>query len=130
MVKTAAGKRELLVLTMIDPATGWFEMKDLGGQGADDCSKAFDDTWLCRYLRPQYIGFNNGKEYKKTFKEMTFNYGLTPKPSTTYNPQSNGIIERVHQTLTNSLRTFELENKELDKHNPWGSFLAAASFAV
>ena len=52
-VKTATGKRSLLVLTMIDPATGWFEVKDIPSQSADACAQAFDDTWLCRYPRPQ-----------------------------------------------------------------------------
>ena len=58
-VKTAKGKKNLLVLTMIDPATGWFEVKDIPEQSSDACSKAFDDTWLCRYLRPQIIGYDN-----------------------------------------------------------------------
>lgn len=64
------------------------------------------------------------------FKEMVANYGMKGKPSTTYNPQSNGIIERVHQTLTNCFRTFELENSELDEHDPSSSFIAATCFAV
>ena len=129
-VKTAKGKKTLLVLTMIDPATGWFEVKDIPEQSSDACSKAFDDTWLCRYPRPQYIGYDNGKEYKRFFREMIANYGIKGKTTTTYNPQSNGIIERVHQTLANSLRTFELEEQELDAHDPWSPFLSAAAFAV
>ena len=43
-VKTANGKKTLLLLTMIDPATGWFEMKDIPNQSADAVSKVFDDT--------------------------------------------------------------------------------------
>ena len=39
--------------------------------------------------------------------------------STSYNLQSNGIIERVHQVLGNALRTYELEEKELDTNDPW-----------
>ena len=129
-VKTAKGKKTLLVLTMIDPATGWFKVKDIPEQSSDACSKAFDDTWLCRYPCPQYIGYDNGKEYKRFFREMIANYGIKGKTTTTYNPQSNGIIEQVHQTLANSLHALKLEEQELDAHDPWSSFLLAAAFAV
>jgi hypothetical protein len=33
-------------------------------------------------------------------------YGLKLKPITTRNPQANAIIERVHQTIGNIIRTF------------------------
>ena len=52
------------------------------------------------------------------------------KPTTTYNPQSNGIIERVHAVLNDILRTFELEERELDEHDPWSEFLSSAAFAI
>ena len=61
---------------------------------------------------------------------MCDNSEIKEKPSTTYNPQSNGIIECVHQVLGNALRTFELEEKELDTNDPWGSFLSAAAWAI
>jgi hypothetical protein len=28
----------------------------------------FDEIWLSRYPRPEYIGFDNGGEYKKLFE--------------------------------------------------------------
>ena len=61
---------------------------------------------------------------------MVKNYGMEPKHSLPYNPKSNGIIERVHQTLANSLRTFEFEKRDLDEHDPWSPFLSAAAYAV
>ena len=115
---------------MIDPATGWFEVKDVASPSAEACMAAMDDTWLSRYPRPQYIGYDNGSEYKNVFNEMRQNYGMTAKPSTAYNPQSNGIVERVHQVLNDALRTFELEQKELDEVDPWSPFLAAAAYAI
>ena len=61
---------------------------------------------------------------------MTLNYGLHRKPTTKYNPQANGIIERVHAVLNDIFRTFELEERELDEVDPWGEFLSAAAFAI
>jgi hypothetical protein len=56
----------------------------------------FDDVWLSRYPRPEYIGFDNGGEYKNVFEELVNSYGIKKNNSTPFNPQSNGIIERVH----------------------------------
>ena len=83
-VKTPSGKtHELLAFTMIDPATGWFEVVDVPDKEPDTIAAAFDDTWLCRYPRPQYIGYDNGSELKRNFRELLENYGLKGKPTTT-----------------------------------------------
>ena len=64
---------------MIDPATGWFKVKDIKNPSADECMTAFDDEWLAHYPRPEYIGFDNGSEYKNIFKKLYKNYGITQK---------------------------------------------------
>jgi transposase InsO family protein len=129
-VKTPKGNHELRALTIIDPATGWFEMKEIGRPNAHNTAAALDDAWLSRYPRPQIVGYDGGSEFKGVFAETIKNYGLTEKVGTAYNPQSNGIIERVHQVIADALRTFELEKRELDKKDPWTPFLQAACFAV
>ena len=83
-----------------------------------------------RYPRPQEIGFDDGSENKELFAKLVQNYGLKRKPITPYNPQSNGIIERVHAVLNDILRTFELEERELDPYEPFREFLSAAGFAI
>ena len=123
---TKSGKEiELQALTMIHPATGWFEVKDVVSPSA-----AFDDVWLCRYPRPQYLGFGGGSEYKGVFNQMRLNYGLKSQKTTAYNPQANGVIERVHQVLNDCLRMYELEDEELKGRDPFRPFLAAAAFAI
>jgi hypothetical protein len=62
----------------------------------------FDAVWLSRYLRPEYIGFDNGGEHKNVFEELVNNYGIKKKNSTPFNPQSNGIIDREHLTLNDT----------------------------
>ena len=129
-VKTKNSTRQLRALTMIDPATGWFEIKDITNPTAKETMEAFDDTWLCRYPRPEYLGFDGGSEFKAIFDQMRTNYGLKKARSTPHNPQSNGIVERVHQVLNNCLRAYELEDTELNEKDPWTPFLAAAAFAI
>ena len=57
-------------------------------------------------------------------------YGITRKPITTRNPESNAIIERVHHVVGKILRTFEFQDNYLDEENPWKGILSATTFAV
>jgi hypothetical protein len=98
----------LRALTMIDPVTGWFEVIAIPDKNEHAVMDAFNNTWLTRYPQPQYIGYDNSSKFKAQFKQMCDNYGMKEKPSSNYNPQSNGIVEQVHQVLGNALRTFEL----------------------
>ena len=130
-IKNNNGKEyTLLAMTMIDPATRWFEVVQIKDKSAKSTMEAFDNTWLCRYPRPLYIGYDNGSEFKNVFKELCDNYRLTPKPSTEYNPQSNAMIERIHLTLGNMLRSFELDKEDLNDENPFTEFLNAAAWAL
>ena len=73
-VKTPKGTKQLRAFTMIDPATGWFEVKDIPRGTADACQTVFDNVWLARYPQPQYIGFDNGSENKQMFKANSVAY--------------------------------------------------------
>jgi hypothetical protein len=122
--------RELRALTMIDPVTGWFEIKAILKPDAATVMDAFHEAWLCRYPRPEQIGFDNGSEFKDVFSATCKNYGVKEKHSTSHNPQSNGIIERIHQVVGNSLRTFQLESATLNEEDPWTPYLASVAWAV
>jgi hypothetical protein len=88
---------DFMCITMINPATSWFEMVELpvsepsfldnpmgtkGHKGNNACTNKqpyFDKTsatvgtpvyrtWFCRYLCSQYIVYDNGSEFKLHFK--------------------------------------------------------------
>ena len=61
-------------------------------------------------------------------KCVTTTNGLKWKPITTRNPQSNAIIERIHQTIGNIIRIFDVSN--IVNNDPWSGILAATMFAV
>ena len=131
VVRTSTTTHTLRALTMHDQSCDKLVRSDsYTRQKCRHCQEAFNNTWLTRYPQPQYIGYDNGSEFKAQFKQMCDNYGMKDKPSISYNPQSNGIIQPVHQVLGNALRTFELEEKELDTNDPWGYFLGAAAWAI
>jgi hypothetical protein len=79
----------LLSLTMIDPATGWFEIVKATNKSATSIQDLFHNTWLARYPRPQFIVFDNGMvgEFKREFKQVCVqdNYGIKAKPTTCHN---------------------------------------------
>ena len=53
------------------------------------------------------------------------------KMITTRNPEANAIVERVHQTIGNMIRTFELYDSDaIDDDDPWSGILAAVMAAV
>ena len=66
MFCTSQNKKHVLqALTMIDPVTCWFEIKDLKEINSNTTMEAFNNYWLCRYPRPQQISFDNGSEFVK-----------------------------------------------------------------
>jgi hypothetical protein len=70
---------------MIDPATGWFEIVEATNKSATSIQDLFHNTWLARYLQPQFIVFDNGGEFKREFKQMCDNYAIKAKPTTSHN---------------------------------------------
>jgi hypothetical protein len=129
-VQTPSGKKYLSALTYIDPATGWFEMIEIPDKTAESVMEAFNYIWLCQYPRPQMVRFDNGGEFKAEFKQTCRNFGLKGKPTSSWNPQSNSIIERIHLVIGNMLRTFDDNNCDLPPIMPFRSFISAASWAI
>ncbi len=55
---------EFQAVTMIDPATSWFEMRQLKTKKADEVANMVEQTWLTRYPMPEEITFDGGPEFK------------------------------------------------------------------
>jgi hypothetical protein len=140
---------DFMCLTMIDPATSWFEMVELpvieverktGGHRVEK-EEIFDKTsmqianlvyksWFCRYPRPRFVIYDNGSEFKRHFYDLCHTYGLTQKPTTIKNPQSNAILERVHDVIMSMLRTAELDMADTVTSESLANFLSDASWAI
>ena len=124
-------KLTLWAVTMIDPATGWFEAKHIPDKEPGTVANAVEQAWLTRYPWPSVIVYDNGSEFLREFADMIKDdYGIEKKGTTVRNPQANSILERIHQTLGNILRTFELHKSEMNIGDPWDGVLAAAMFAL
>ena len=119
-------------VTMIDPATGWFEIHQFDDKRSITVANIAEQEWLSRYPWPTQITYDRGSEFiGKDFQKMIKqDYGIKGKPITVRNPQANAIVERVHQVIGNIIRTFELEDNYLDEEDPWKGILSATAFAI
>ena len=63
-------------------------------------------------------------------KGVTSNYGLGGKPTTAYNPRSNGTMGRAHQALRGNVATCGLPGRGLPAGRPFDPPIAAAPWAT
>ena len=56
--------------TMIDPATGWFEIKQIPNKEAHTIAEAAEQTWFSRYPWPTEVILERGKEFMGEFTRM------------------------------------------------------------
>ena len=66
-------------------------------------------------------------EFRKMVQD---DYGVKKKTITKRNPQSNAIVERVHQTIGNMIRSFEVQNMDLDELDTWSGILTTVVFTA
>jgi len=118
-------------VTMIDPSTGWFEMKQLATKKADEVANAVEIMWLTRYPWPEEITYDAGSEFKAEFQNLIMEeYHIKAKPITVRNPQANAVIERVHGVIGDMIRTFDMSRiNELD-NDPFEGFVSAICWAI
>ncbi len=143
---------DFMALTMINPATSWFEVVELplvrrlktitvNGKESSIVEEIFDETferiarlvkktWLSRYPRCRYIIYDNGSEFKLNFEYLCDIYGIKRKPTTIKNPHANAILERLHQVLGQMLRTSELDMAKTITPDDVNVFLDNAAWAI
>ena len=88
-------------------------------------------AWFTRYSLPIKVIVDHGNKFLAEFKTMIqADYGITVKSITSRKPQANSILERVHQTIDNIIRTFKVQDMVLNDENPWDRNLASTMFAL
>ena len=119
-------------MTMIDPATGWFDIVEIPNKRADYIANLLEMHWLTRYPWPTEIRMDRGKEFAAEVSQtLRDDYGIERKLITTRNPQANAIIERIHQVVGDMIRTRDVRSKhDLDDDFGWTGILSAVRRAV
>jgi len=117
-------------MTLIDTATGWLEIVEIPNKNSQTLATLLVRVWLSRYPLPQKLIVDNGTEFKREFYDELTKFGIKPKITTVKTPQANGVLERVHQTVGNMLRTKQFDMLPKTKSGQWDDILASVAWAV
>jgi hypothetical protein len=93
-------------------------------------SQLFNQVWLAWYPRPTKVIFDNGSEFKKNFILLLKDFSIKPTVTTIKNPQSNAVVECIHQVIDSMIKTQQLEDQVLDYIDPFGEVLASIAWAI
>ena len=123
---------QLHCLTMIDPATGFFECCKIMHKHADYIANHLETSWLTRGPWPTEIVMDKGREFALEVADLLKSkHGVHRKIVTSRNAQANPMTEKCHQTLANMIRTQQIRDKhDLDPEFGWSGVLAACRKAV
>ena len=92
--------------------------------------EALSSAWLRRHPGPGPARLGSGTEPKAASGAGRGSCSMKKKPTTARSPQPDGATERTHQALRGSLAAPGLPKLELPLASPFGSFAAAASWAI
>eukprot|EP00957_Ditylum_brightwellii_P014316 1077663-Ditylum_brightwellii.AAC.1 len=87
----------LYCVTMVDPATCWFDIEETTMKSSNVVTNIVEQTWLTRYPWSHKVILVKGMELMKGFITLVQDeYRIKCKPITTRNPQVNVVLERSH----------------------------------
>ena len=98
------------VLVITDHFSRQVQAYKVADKYAITIAKCLYDQYFCHYGFPQCLMSDQGREFcNNILKEMCYYLNIKKVRMTPYHPQSNGAVERVHQTLRRMIG--KLDNK-------------------
>ena len=97
-----AGKWKYLVVAR-DDLSGWVEAVGLEHIKAKKIADWFLEHWIHRYGAPLTVVVDGGSEFGQEFQKALSQAGVKITVTTPYYPEANGMIERGHQPLKDTL---------------------------
>lgn len=92
------------IITMIDRFTRWPEAYPVADASAETTARTFYDGWISRYGTPATITTDQGRNFEsKLFTNLARLMGIKKIHTTSYHPQSNGLVERWHRSMKAAL---------------------------
>jgi transposase InsO family protein len=120
--KTKAGNEYLL--TIMCTSTRFPEAFPLRNIKARTVVKAMT-RFFTTFGLPRIVQTDQGSNFTSHhFQEALAKLGISHVVSSAYHPQSQGALERFHQTMKTMLRTFVRSNTQWDETVPWVIFAA------
>ena len=113
------------ILTIMDRFSRWIEAIPMRSSTSNIICEKFFSCWIVRFGIPDYLITDQGSQFEgDLFQDLLARLGIQRNRTTAYHPQSNGLIERAHSTLKNSIRC--LANQFPD----WEKALPSALYAM
>jgi hypothetical protein len=107
------------LFTVVDRTTRWPEAIPIPGISAADCAAALFSGWIQRFGVPAYITSDRGAQFTSSlWASLCELLSISHITTTAYHPQSNGLVERFHRRLKDSLRA-RLAGPDWISHLPW-----------
>ena len=101
------------LLTCIDRFTRWQEAIPIVDVRYETVADAFFSGWIARYGTPATITTDRGAQFEsKLWDNLCNQFGIIRNRTTSYHPQSNGMVECFHRQLKASIMAHE-------SPNPW-----------
>ena len=93
------------LFTIVDRTSGWPEAIPLLPKTAEECAKALLRSWIPTFGVPSVITSDRGAQFTSSILTYLCKFlGIIHSPTTSFHPQSNGLVERFHHRLKVSLR--------------------------
>ncbi|GFX85474.1 retrovirus-related Pol polyprotein from transposon opus [Trichonephila clavipes] len=92
-------------LTCIDRFSCWMEAIPIPEITAEIVGRAFYEKWICRFGVPAKIVTDQGRQFEaELFRSIAAICGAKVAHTTSYHPQCNGRVERLHRTLKGAIK--------------------------
>jgi hypothetical protein len=93
------------LFTMVDRSTKWAEAVPICGNSTEECATAFFTGWVSRFGVPSTVTSDRGVQFASAiWSQLCSTLGIFHWLTTAYHPQANGMVERFHQQLKDTLR--------------------------
>ena len=93
------------LFTVINRFTRWPEAIPLADCTAQTCAQAFLSGWIARFGVPASVTSERGRQFISELRRNVLHlFGIKPTQTTSYHPQANGMVERMHRQLKASLK--------------------------
>ena len=92
------------LMTVMDRTTRWLEAVPLEDMTASTCAAALVRHWIARFGVPADVTTDQGRQFTSSlWAELHQLLGISSLRTTSYHPQSNGLVERVHRVIKERL---------------------------